>query len=75
MASLDLDEMLQRFRDRAQAVKNRPLPPVAGEERQNFVRQAQLDFQDFAIIGDAEATLDDGILVLRVDLRPADQRT
>jgi limonene-1,2-epoxide hydrolase len=67
---LDLDEMIQRFRDRAHAVKNRPLPPVAGEERARFVRQAQLDFQDFAIIGDAEATLEDGVLTLRVDLRP-----
>ena len=69
---LDLDEMIQRFRDRAQAVKNRPLPPIAGEERARFVRQAQLDFQDFAIIGDSEATLEDGVLTLRVDLRPAD---
>lgn len=70
---LDLDAMIQRFRDRAQAVKSRPLPPVAGDERAHFVRQAQLDFQDFAIIGDAEATLEDGILTLRVDLRhPAD---
>jgi hypothetical protein len=67
---LDLDAMLERFRDRAHAVKNRPLPPVAGEERTKFIRQAQLDYQDFAIIGDADATLDDGILVLRVDLRP-----
>lgn len=67
---LDLDEMIQRFRDRAQAVKNRPLPPVAGDERARFVRQAQLDYQDFAIIGDAEASLDDGVLTLRVDLRP-----
>ena len=66
---LDLDEMIQRFRDRAQAVKTRPLPPIAGEERARFVRQAQLDFQDFAIIGDAEASLEDGILTLRVDLR------
>ena len=66
---LDLDEMIQRFRDRAQAVKTRPLPPIAGEERARFVRQAQLDYQDFAIIGDAEATLEDGVLTLRVDLR------
>jgi hypothetical protein len=51
-------------------VKRRPLPPVAGEERQHFVRQAQLDFQDFAMIGDAEATLEDGVLTLRIDLRP-----
>ena len=66
----DVDAMIQRFRERAQAVKNRPLPPIAGEERAAFVRQAQLDFQDFAIVGDAEATLEDGVLVLRVDLRP-----
>lgn len=68
--SLDLGEFIDRFRRRAEAVKNRPLPPVAGEERTHFIRQAQLDFQDFAIIGDAEATLEDGVLVLRVDLRP-----
>ncbi len=67
---LDLDEMIQRFRERAQAVKNRPLPPVAGDERARFVRQAQLDYQDYAIIGDAEASLDDGVLTLRIDLRP-----
>ena len=51
--SLDVEAMLQRFRDRAQAVRNRPLPPVAGEERTRFIEQAQIDFQDFAIVGDA----------------------
>jgi len=34
------------------------------------MEQAQLDFMDFAIVGDAEATLEGGILTLRVDLRP-----
>ena len=72
--ALDLDAMLQRFRDRAHAVKERPLPPIAGDERTRFIEQAQHDFQDFAIIGDAEATLEDGIFTLRVDLRPPDQR-
>jgi hypothetical protein len=72
---LDVDAMIQRFRDRAKAVKNRPLPPVAGEERVQFVRQAQIDFQDFAIVGDAEGTIEDGVLVLRVDLRPPDARS
>ena len=72
MAELDVEAMLQRFRDRAQAVRNRPLPPVAGEERTRFIEQAQVDFQDFAIIGDAAADLEDGVLVLRVDLRPTD---
>jgi hypothetical protein len=73
--TLDVDAMIQRFRDRAQAVRNRPLPPVAGEERLQFIRQAETDFQDFAIIGDARGTIDDGILVLRVDLRPPEDRT
>lgn len=67
---LDVDAMIQRFRDRAEAVKTRPLPPVAGDERTKFVKQAQIDFQDYAIIGDAEASVDDGVLVLRIDLRP-----
>ena len=68
---LDVDGMLKRFRDRATAVRNRPLPPIAGEERTAFIRQAQFDFQDFAIIGDAAATVEDGVLTLRIDLRPS----
>ena len=67
---LDIDAMLERFRDRATAVKKRDLPPIGGEERQRFIQQAQLDFQDFAIIGDAEGELADGVLTLRIDLRP-----
>jgi hypothetical protein len=74
MAALDVDAMIARFRERAAAVKRRPLPPVAGEERQQFIAQAKTDFQDFAIIGDAEGAIEDGVLVLRIDLRPDDQR-
>lgn len=68
--ALDVDAMIQRFRDRAAAVRKRNLPPVSGEERTRLVEQAQTDYMDFAIIGDAEASLDDGVLTLRVDLRP-----
>ena len=71
---LDVEAMLTRYRERARAVKSRQLPPVEGEQRKEFIRQAQLDFQDFAIVGDAVASLEDGVLVLRVDLRPPDQR-
>ncbi len=71
---LDVDAMLSRFRERAAAVRKRPLPPVAGDERQAFLAQANTDFMDFAIIGDAVGTVEDGMLVLRIDLRPADQR-
>lgn len=67
---LDMDAMLERFRARADAVKGRPLPPVAGPERQQFMEQAQLDFQDFAMIGDARWSFSDGVLTLTIDLRP-----
>jgi hypothetical protein len=67
---LDIDGMIARFRERARAVRNRPLPPVGGPERQHFLAQAQTDYQDFAMIGDATGELVDGVLVLRIDLRP-----
>ncbi len=70
MDALDIDAMIQRFRERAAAVKERPLPPVAGAERQRFIEQAQLDFQDYAMIADATWTFEDGILTLRIDLNP-----
>ena len=66
--TLDVDAMIQRFRDRAHAVRDRPLPPIAGEERQRFIKQAELDHLDYAIIGDATWTLEDGVLTLRIDL-------
>jgi hypothetical protein len=66
----DPQAMVARFRDRAAAVRTRGLPPVEGPERRRFMEQAQTDFMDFAMIGDAEAALEDGILTLRVDLRP-----
>ena len=75
MAAFEPSEMIARFKERADAVKRRPLPPVAGEERQMFLQQAQSDFQDFAMIADADASIENGILVLRVELRPPDART
>jgi len=62
--------MIQRFRDRADAVRRRGVPPVEGPERQRFIEASRLDFQDYAMLGDAVATLDDGILRLEIDLRP-----
>ena len=65
---LDVDAMLARFRERAAAVERRNMPPVAGEERTRFIEQAQLDFQDFAMIADAQWSFADGILTLEIDL-------
>ena len=67
----DPEALIQRFKERAQAVKNRPLPPVAGPDKKRFLERAQIDFMDFAMIGDATATLEDGVLTLRIDLRKA----
>jgi hypothetical protein len=66
----DPQAMVARFRQRAEAVRQRGLPPVEGPERQRFRQQAQADYMDFAMVGDAEATLSDGVLTLRIDLRP-----
>jgi hypothetical protein len=66
----DATAMIQRFQARARAVRQRALPPVEGAERKRFMDQARLDFQDYAMIGDAVARLEDGVLTLTVDLRP-----
>jgi hypothetical protein len=68
MAELDVDALIGRFRERAHAVQERGLPPVAGEERQLFLKQAELDFLDFSLVGNAEWTVEDGHLVLRIPL-------
>ena len=66
--------MVERFRERARAVKNRGIPPIEGPERKRFVERMQLDYQDFAMLGDAVGTLEEGILTFRIDLRPPADR-
>ncbi len=66
----DVNAMIDRFRSRAAAVRSRGVPPLEGPERKRFIEQMQLDYMDYAMLGDAEGSLEDGILTLRVDLRP-----
>ena len=66
----DVEAMISRFRERAAAVKSRGIPPLEGPDRRKFLERMQLDFQDYAMIGDAVGAIEDGVLVLRVDLRP-----
>ena len=66
---LKVEAMIQRFQERAKAVRKRNMPPVAGAERVAFIKQAEVDYQDFAMIADAEISLDGRILT--IDLRPA----
>jgi len=69
MDNLNTEEMVHRFQERAAAVRTRTMPPVAGVERRAFVKQAELDYQDYALIADSAISLDGGILT--IDLRPA----
>jgi hypothetical protein len=69
-AELDVDAMIKRFQARARAVRQRGIPPLEGPERKRFVDQARIDFQDYAIIGDATGNLVEGVLTLTIDLRP-----
>lgn len=68
--SFDPQAMVGRFRERAAAVRGRGIPPVEGPDRRLFIEQMELDYMDFAMVGDAEAVLDGGILTLTIDLRP-----
>lgn len=70
----DVAGMTERFRQRARAVKSRGMPPVEGADRRRIMQQMQLDYQDFAMIADAKGGVEDGFLVLRVDLRPPGAR-
>ncbi|HEX6596327.1 MAG TPA: hypothetical protein VF045_05295 [Acidimicrobiales bacterium] len=72
---LDVPAMIERFRARARAVKNRGMPPVEGAERRKIMEAMQQDYMDFAMLGDATGAVEDGWLVLRVDLRPPGTRT
>ena len=64
MAQFDVDAMLKRYQERAAAVKERPLPPVAGDERRLFVERAQADYTDYALIGYAGTLIVFAVIIL-----------
>jgi len=72
--SFDIDAMVVRFQERAKAVRDRPLPPLEGTARREYMQRAQIDYQDFAMLGDADGSLENGVLVLKIDLRPPEAR-
>lgn len=68
MAEFDVDGMIVRFRERAEAVRDRGLPPVAGEERKRLIEQAERDYMDFMLVGNASWRTDEGTLILEIPL-------
>jgi hypothetical protein len=68
VAQLDVDEFLLRFRERAEAVRARGIPPLEAEARRAFVAQAENDYLDYSLVGNAAWAVEDGYLVLRIEL-------
>jgi hypothetical protein len=63
-----MDDFLRRFADRAEAVKERGVPPLEGQARKAFIDSAEKDFLDYSLIASASWTVDEGDLVLRIPL-------
>ena len=72
MAQFDVDAMIERYAQRAKAVRDRPLPPVAGEDRKKLINQAETDYTDFALVANATWEIDDTHLVLKIPLQGSD---
>jgi len=70
MAAFDVDGFLERFARRAEAVKERGIPPLEGEARRAFVASAQHDFTDYSLLSEAAWEIEGDALVLRIPLDP-----
>ena len=66
--SMNVEELLDRYKDRAEAVISRSIPPVGGDDRMAFVKQAEIDYQDFMIIADSEVEITEEYLILKFKL-------
>ena len=66
--TFNISDFQYRFKKSAEAVKNRSMPPVGGDERLAFIKQAEEDYQDYMIISDSEYEIIDGYLVFKYKL-------
>ena len=66
--TFNISDFQNRFKKRAEAVKNRSMTPVGGDERLAFIKQAEEDYQDYMIISDSEYEIIDGYLVFKYKL-------
>jgi hypothetical protein len=68
MATFDVNAFLQRFRDRAAAVRERGIPPLEGDARRAFIASAEQDHLDYMLVASASWSVEDAELVLRIPL-------
>ena len=66
--SFNVEEFINRYKERAEAVKRRSIPPVGGDDRTAFIKQAEIDFQDYMIIADSEFKVENDYLVFKYKL-------
>lgn len=66
--SFNVDDFLNRYKERAEAVKKRSIPPVGGDDRMAFIKQAESDYQDFMIIADSEIEVTEEYLIFKYKL-------
>ena len=66
--SFNVEEFIDRYKERAEAVKRRSIPPVGGDDRTAFIKQAEIDFQDYMIIADSEFKVEKDYLVFKYKL-------
>jgi len=69
MAAFDVDAFLERFRQRATAVRERGIPPLEGPARRLYVEAAEQDHTDFLLVGAAAWSVEGDELLLRIPLR------
>ena len=66
--SFNVDDFLNRYKERAEAVKKRSIPPVGGDDRIAFIKQAESDYQDFMMIADSEIEVTEEYLIFKYKL-------
>jgi hypothetical protein len=69
MAPFDVDAFIERFRQRAAAVRERGIPPLEGQARRRYVEAAEADHVDYSLIAAADWVVEGDRLVLRIPLR------
>ena len=68
MPAFDVDAFIERFRQRAAAVRERGIPPVEGEARRRYIAAAEQDYLDYALVAGAQGVVEGEHLVLRLPL-------
>lgn len=72
MAEFDVEAFRDRFRDRAEAVRDRGVPPLEGEARRKFLEAAQQDYVDYSLVADSSIAIEGSELVFRIPLADGD---